>query len=171
MRCSHKRVAIILVLVCLAGAGARLVSAALEQGTATVSAPTLMDLSWFVGDWQMSHERVTIEEHWIPAKGGLMLGLSRTVSGGRAVAFEFLRIEERENGIYYVAQPKGRPPTDFKLIKLEDKAVVFENPDHDFPRIIRYQLKSDGTLLAQIEGKLRGKVSTQSFAYRPLSKK
>ena len=170
MRSSHKRVAIILVLVCLAGSSARLVSSALEPSTANVSAPTLMDLSWFVGDWQISHERVIIEEHWIPAKGGLMLGVGRTLRGEHAVAFEFLRIEEREDGIYYVAQPNGRPPTAFKLTKLEEKLVEFENPDHDFPQVIRYQLQADGTLLAQAEGERDGKLSTQSFPYRPLAK-
>jgi len=40
-----------------------------------------------------------------------MLGMSRTLSGERMVAFEFLRIETRPDGIFYVAQPRGNPPT------------------------------------------------------------
>ena len=41
--------------------------------------------------------------------------MSRTVAGGRTTSFEFMRIEARADGIYYVAQPGGRPPVDFKL--------------------------------------------------------
>jgi hypothetical protein len=130
----------------------------------------LASLSWMAGSWELANERVRIEEHWIPAKGGLMLGVGRTLRGENAVAFEFLRIEEREDGIYYVAQPNGQPPTAFKLTKWGDKLVEFENPDHDFPQVIRYQMKSDGTLLAQAEGKRGGKMSTLSFPYRPLAK-
>jgi hypothetical protein len=29
---------------------------------------------------------------------------------------------------------------------------VFENPQHDFPKVITYRLEGDGTLVAVIEG-------------------
>ena len=48
-----------------------------------------------------------------------MLGMGRTVAGNRTVEFEFLRLEQRGDGIYYIASPKGRcPVTEFKLTKL-----------------------------------------------------
>ena len=47
-----------------------------------------------------------------------MLGMSRTVAGDKTVEFEYLRIEQRADGIYYVAHPKARcPGTDFKLMR------------------------------------------------------
>ncbi len=45
----------------------------------------------------------------------MLVGMSRTVAAGRTTSFEFMRIEARADGIYYVAQPGGRPPVDFKL--------------------------------------------------------
>jgi hypothetical protein len=44
-----------------------------------------------------------------------MLGTSRTVRGGKLIAFEFLRVVERDGGWVYVAQPGGAPPTEFVL--------------------------------------------------------
>ena len=82
--------------------------------------------------------------------GGAMLGLSRTVSRGKMVAFEYLRIVEREWGLEYVAQPGGRPPTQFVLTELGKTRAVFENPRHDFPQRIVYELSGDGVLIASI---------------------
>ena len=62
-----------------------------------------------------------------------MLGMSRTVSGARTVSFEYLRIETRPDGIYYVAHPRAKSPgTDFKLVRSDRGQAVFENPSHDF---------------------------------------
>ena len=74
------------------------------------SQDSLSDLSWLAGGWQGTVGEAQIEEHWIQPAGGTMLGLSRTVAGGRTVAFEFLRIEGRADGPVYVAQRQGRPP-------------------------------------------------------------
>ena len=130
--------------------------------------PGLERLTWLAGDWGGTLGRAQIEEHWLPAGGQIMLGVARTVAGGRTVSFEFLRIEARADGVYYVAQPGGRPPTDFKATQLEDHLAVFENPQHDHPKIIRYSLQPDGTLLAQIEGDEKGEHRAQDFLFRPM---
>jgi len=94
-----------------------------------------------------------------------MLGMSRTVAGDKTVEFEYLRIEQREDGIYYVAHPKARcPGTDFKLTRLSSSEVVFENPQHDFPKRIIYRKTSEGVLTASIDAGEGTK--SMSFAYR-----
>src|SRR5687767_15245664 len=94
----------------------------------TAQSHSISELSWIAGDWQSAPGgRAQVEEHWIHPAGGSMLGMSRTVAGTRTVEFEFLRIEQREDGIYYVAQPKGRcPATDFKLTRVGAQEAVFE---------------------------------------------
>lgn len=68
---------------------------------------TLSDLSWMAGRWQTAAGgRVRIEEHWMSPAGSLMLGMSRTVAGDKTVEFEYIRLEQRSDGIYYVAIPK-----------------------------------------------------------------
>jgi hypothetical protein len=68
------------------------------------------------------------------------------------VAFECLRIEARQNGIFYVAQPNGRPPTSFRLTMIDDSTAVFENPDHDFPKRITYARSGADALTAKVDG-------------------
>ena len=82
-----------------------------------------------------------------------MLSISRTIRGGAMTAFEFLCIVERNGGLVYSAMPNGRQPaTDFTLTKIEASSLTFENPAHDFPKMIRYTLGADGTLEAVISG-------------------
>lgn len=118
----------------------------------TLQTPTLTDISWISGDWQTAPGgRRQIEEHWTAAAGGSMMGVSRTLAGDKTVEFEYLRIEQRADGIYYVAHPKARcPGTDFKLTRALATEAVFENPQHDFPKRIIYRKTDDG-LTASID--------------------
>ena len=98
-----------------------------------------------------------------------MLGLSRTVAGGRTYEFEYLRIEQREDGIYYVAHPKARcPGTDFKMTRLTATEAVFENPAHDFPKRITYRKTAGGSIVASVDAGPDSKAIT--FTYLPLKK-
>ena len=115
--------------------------------------PTLADLAWISGAWQTEPGgKRQIEEHWTQVAGASMMGMSRTVAGDKTVEFEYLRIEQRADGIYYVAHPKARcPGTDFKLTRASATEAVFENPQHDFPKKITYQ-KEGNKLKATISG-------------------
>jgi hypothetical protein len=79
-----------------------------------------------------------------------MLAVSRTVSRGKMSAFEFLRVVERDGGLVYVAQPGGRAPTEFVLTELSKTRAVFENPRHDSPQRIVYELSAEGGLSASV---------------------
>ena len=130
-----------------------------------VQTPALTDIAWIAGDWQTAPGgRRQIEEHWTAVSGGSMLGMSRTVAGDKTVEFEYLRIEQRADGIYYVAHPKARcPGTDFKLTRASANEAVFENPQHDFPKRIIYR-KGEDSLTASIDGGEGTKAI--SFAFR-----
>lgn len=121
-------------------------------GGLSAEAPTLADISWISGDWQTAPGgRRQIEEHWTAAAGGSMMGVSRTVADYKTVEFEYLRIEQRADGIFYVAHPKARcPGTDFKLTRASATEAIFENPQHDFPKRIIYRKTDDG-LTASID--------------------
>ena len=108
------------------------------------------DLAWLAGAWVGTRGKTSIEERWSPPLGGAMLAVSRTVSRDKMVAFEFLRIVERDGGLVYIAQPGGRPPTEFVLTELGKTRAVFENPRHDSPQRIVYELSAEGGLSASI---------------------
>ena len=133
--------------------------------TLTPQTPALADLAWIAGDWQTAAGgRRQIEEHWTSVAGGTMMGVSRTVAGDKTVEFEYLRIEQRADGIYYVAHPKARcPATDFKLTKASATEAVFENPQHDFPKRIIYRKTGDDSLTASIDGGEGSRAMTFAF--------
>ena len=95
-----------------------------------------------------------------------MLAVSRTIASDRLVAFEFLRIVERDGGLVYIAQPNGRPPTEFVLTKIDGASATFENPGHDFPKSIRYARREDGSLEATISGANGEKAQSFLFSRR-----
>lgn len=135
-------------------------SVALYRHPQDITMPTLAkvpggikDLEWLAGSWKGTTGTTgttSIEERWSPPLGGAMLAVSRTVSRDRMRAFEYLRIVEREGGLVYIAQPNGRPPTEFLLTEISEKRAVFENPRHDSPQRIVYELSVDGGLTASI---------------------
>lgn len=133
---------------------------------ASAQTPTLADISWIAGHWQTAPGgRRQIEEHWTQVAGGSMLGMSRTVAGEKTVEFEYIRIEQRADGIYYVAHPKARcPGTDFKLTRASATEAVFENPQHDFPKRLIYRKGADDSLTASIDAGEGTKAMT--YAYR-----
>src|SRR5215203_442472 len=133
---------------------------------AFVQSPALADISWIAGDWQTAAGgRAQIEEHWTGVAGASMMGVSRTVAGDKTVEFEYLRIEQRADGIYYVAHPKGRcPGTDFKLTRASASEAVFENPQHDFPKRIIYRKGGEDSITATTDGGEGSKAIT--FSYR-----
>ena len=120
---------------------------------------TIDDMAWLADAWTGTRRTSSIEERWSPPKGGAMLGISRTVRGEKMSAFEYLRIVERDGGLVYVAQPNGRPPTEYVLTELKNQRAVFVNPRHDYPQRIVYELSKEGVLKASVGfaiGRLQG---------------
>ena len=82
-----------------------------------------------------------------------MLATARTLRGTSITGFEFLCIAERDGGLVYTAMPNARTPaTDFTLTGISAESVTFENPAHDFPKLIRYTRRPDGALETMVGG-------------------
>ncbi len=109
------------------------------RATEPAAPPTLEKLRFLAGCWEQTEGNRVVQENWTAPRGGLMLGTGRTVKADQALFFEFLRIVRDDQGIAYIAQPKGGPAVRFPLVRLEKHQVVFENPAHDFPQRITYR--------------------------------
>ena len=133
------------------------------QGARPEARGTLTQLAWLAGTWTGGGGPVSFEERWTPAAGGAMLAVSRTMKGDRMVAFEYLRIVERDGGLVYIAQPNGRPPTEFVLTAITADSATFENPMHDFPKMIRYTKRADGSLEARVSD---GGQKNETFVFK-----
>jgi hypothetical protein len=113
--------------------------------------PSLAGLDWMSGHWQQRRESGLVEELWMPPRGGMMLGLNRTVRDDLPRGqFEYLRIEETKDGVFYMASPSGGKPTPFELVEGGDGHALFVNPEHDFPKRIEYALDGKGHLVVSI---------------------
>ena len=117
--------------------------------------PTISDLAWIAGCWEGGGGDTVLQEQWMNPNGKTMLGMSRTVRNDTTKVYEFLRIHQEVDGIYYTSNPSGQAEASFKLVKFESQKVVFENPDHDFPQKITYELDKNGNLTATISGQYK----------------
>jgi hypothetical protein len=135
------------------------------EAHAHVCGTSVADVAWMAGDWRGPTGAGTVDEHWTDASGDSMLGMSRLVSQGRTVFFEYLRIEARPDGLYYIAHPKARPGVEFKLVRCSEREALFENPEHDHPKRILYRRESADRLTARIEGDEGGKAVAEDFLY------
>jgi hypothetical protein len=147
------------------GALALLVAAATAAGQAPLSADDpLAPLAWLDGCWRGSVNQRDFREQWMPLSGGMLLGVSQMVMGGKTQGYEYLRLETRADGIYYVATPAGAKEDAFKFVGKTidtagdrgDELFTFERPAGEFPQRIVYRRASGGWLYAQVEGKVNG---------------
>jgi uncharacterized protein DUF6265 len=120
--------------------------------------------SWMRGSWHSESAGTRMEEHWTSAGGGAMLGMHRDVDPKGKLSFEFLRIEQKDGSLVYLAMPSGRPATPFPLKTLTATRVVFENPEHDFPQRIIYW-RDGKRLCARVEGTIGGKEESEEWCW------
>jgi hypothetical protein len=118
-------------------------------------------VAWLEGCWETAAPGRTIEERWTSPRAGHMLGVSRTIRDGKLAGFEFILLREEGDRLAYVAHPSGQTPATFLSTRVEPAEVVFENPDHDFPKAIGYRIAGDA-LTAWIAGGTR----RVEFAYQ-----
>jgi hypothetical protein len=121
---------------------------------------------FMAGTWMMEDGASWSDELWSDAKGGLMLGVSRSGFGRQVQIWEMARIERKADGsISFFAQPRGKPETEFKQALRSADAVEFTNSGHDYPQRIRYWRQ--GQLLMAEISRLDGSDPVR-WNYRPV---
>jgi hypothetical protein len=130
--------------------------------------PSIKDVAWIAGCWEVDRNGRHVAEQWMAPDGGTMMGMSRTVIGGRTSEWEFLIIRESAQGLDYVAKPSGQAEATFSASSVSGTEIAFENPAHDFPKRIVYRRAGDA-LTAAIEGPINGQTRRIEFPYRKAS--
>lgn len=129
-------------------------------------AHTIDELDWMKGCWRTEVEGQEITEVWTAPPAPVMLGTAITRRDG-AVFWEQMRIEERDGALALIAMPGGAAPVRFEMTEMGDNHIVFENPNHDYPRRIVYT-RMDRMLTARVDSGLPH-VLGEAFAYRRIS--
>jgi hypothetical protein len=132
--------------------------------SAGAAEPDISQLGWLAGCWKHEQAEAGSEERWMPAAGGTMLGVSRTVKQGRTVESEFMEIRHLPDGrLAYIAHPSGQETATFVAKQLGTTEVIFENLQHDFPQRVAYAKDGEAGLAARIEGMRNGSLRVIRF--------
>jgi hypothetical protein len=138
-----------------------------RDAATSTAPPSLAVLAWLAGTWLMVDGDTRTEEFWTSPASDLMIGMSRSVRGSRTTSFEFMRIAARADGVFYIAQPRGRPPVEFPLQSWDGTTATFINPGtSDHLRRIVYRRDGDEAMSARIEGANDGREFAEDYRYR-----
>ncbi len=125
----------------------------LAQSEKTIS--DFKSLSWLEGDWTsstISKPGRKIVESWKKVTEHELAGRGVTLQGTDTVFVEKLKIIIEGNEIHYVADvSENSSPVHFIFTTIGPNLFICENPRHDFPKKISYQLEGY-TLKAQTSG-------------------
>ena len=162
------------------GASAQTAPAPAVPGAAPAPAASPLEaLAWLRGCWKGTVNRREFREQWSPPRGGMMVGISHTVVAASSQAtpkpklekagsevnpadettqdFEYLRLEERRDGVYYLDIPSGKKELAFRLTDVADvpgaKVFTFTNTVDEFPDRLVYRRGAEGWLYAQVMAK------------------
>lgn len=115
--------------------------------------------AFLTGCWSPEGEEAGSVEMWLAPAGESMLGVHRTVKGGKTVSREFMIIHPNVHGnLVFTALIDGQPATDFVAIPGAAGELVFENLQHDFPQRVIYRAQPPDRLAARIEGNDAGTI-------------
>lgn len=124
-------------------------------------AAAIAALGWLEGCWKGSVNGRDFRENWLPLAGGMLVGAGQTVYQGRTQDYEYVRIELRADGVYYVNLPSGEKESTYRLAMPiqadeQDTIFTFANTVPGFPERIVYRRGAEGWLYAMVEGTLNG---------------
>ena len=107
--------------------------------------------SWIEGSW-VTEDGSTLET-WEAFPGNLLGTTFEESSDTDYVLLEELKIHKIGDVIVYTALIVGdQKVTSFKCTQITSKLMVFEKPDHDFPKKISYERVNENELLVLISG-------------------
>lgn len=114
----------------------------------------LSKLEWLLGSWNRTNAKPGRSglEIWKRISEAEFVGRGINLRGVDTTFVEKLKIISREDRIFYVADvPENKEPVLFEATSLSQMSVTFENPKHDFPKKISYEL-IDSKLKATVSG-------------------
>jgi hypothetical protein len=95
------------------------------------------------GKWKMPFGGGVLYEVWEKPSDTLLTGIDYRVTGKDTVEEETIRLSFSKGVITYaprVAGQNGGGPVEFILVSISGEQYVFENPEHDFPQQIVYNI-------------------------------
>jgi hypothetical protein len=121
------------------------------------------------GKWLMKTSKGYVGEEWKKINNQYLQNRGFMIRGRDTIITERVALKETGDGIFYtstVENQNNHQPVSFKLTKSDNNIFVFENPHHDFPKRIVYELITTDSLHAYIDDGNPGTNKRQDFYYK-----
>ncbi|HRN40690.1 MAG TPA: DUF6265 family protein [Vicingus sp.] len=115
---------------------------------------TIADLDWIIGTRSSQQDQMLIYESWSKTSDELLTGKSYYTENGDTMLLETIEIKQIDGELFYcpaVSNQNEGKAIEFKLTSNKPNHLIFENPEHDFPKKIVY-IQEGNNINAWIEG-------------------
>lgn len=122
-----------------------------------------------LGTWGMNTKKGVIYETWQKKGNDHYSGVSYMVSGTDTSWLEYVDLKKTKEGVFYIVKTAGQnneKPVSFKQTAARGNMFVFENPQHDFPKRIVYELVNEETIRAWIDDGPNNPKKRSTFNYK-----
>lgn len=125
-------------------------------------------LQGLTGVWIMKNDKRQVYEDWRRVNDSTLAGRSYTVNRQDTVLLEEMRLFRRDASLYFEATTTGEPgqgTVRFTAVSTDEKEVVFENKQHDFPQRIGYAFPVERHFSAWIEGTINQTKKRSAYSF------
>jgi Outer membrane protein beta-barrel domain/Domain of unknown function (DUF6265) len=122
------------------------------------------------GVWFMPSDRGDRLEVWAIENDSTLQGKGMRIKAenGDTVLLETMILSLRDTNVIYSVKVRGQNTNkfvDFRLTADDEEGFLFENPQHDDPKKIRYLLLSNREIQVKTEGRRNGRVTTEEYVF------
>lgn len=121
---------------------------------------------WLIGSWENNLEKGKLLESWEKTNDSTLSGKSFFIKDKDTLNNETIMLAQKGNDLFYIPTVKGQnndAPVVFKLTHSTTTQLVFENPEHDFPKKITYRQITKDSIVAEISGMDNGKATSETY--------
>ncbi|PWA07460.1 DUF6265 family protein [Flavobacterium psychrotolerans] len=132
-------------------------------------ATQMIHADWLIGTWENKSEQGTLIEIWKKTNDSIYNGQCYFIKSKDTLHFETIQLKQTGGRLNYITTVKGQnndKAVAFKLTNETKKQITFENPNHDYPKKIIYNLITKDSLVAVISGIQQGKLSSEQFSMK-----
>jgi hypothetical protein len=125
-------------------------------------------LERLAGKWQDMNRDNAFYEEWSQLDESSLSGTGYVMSSADTVFIERLEIKPIDNDLYYIVGLSSNQRDEtvkFKMTEATAQRIVFENPKHDFPKKITYELMPDSGMQVHLNGHEAGQYTEIHFLF------
>jgi hypothetical protein len=130
----------------------------------------MRSFQWLLGSWESQRKSGMMEEGWRNINDSSLAGRSTLMKpDGTTQLLEEIELVYRNKKHFYIASDlnqNGGSKVSFQITQFSDSGFLAENPQHDFPRRIRYRLIGKDSILATIDAGAENPQQKVDFSFR-----